>query len=38
LNNTSRQTLQTRSKIIQYLRHYFDERGFMEVETRMYLR
>ncbi|KAF2751150.1 lysyl-tRNA synthetase [Sporormia fimetaria CBS 119925] len=35
LNNSARQTLQTRSKIIQYLRHYFDEKGFMEVETPM---
>ncbi|KAF2277793.1 lysyl-tRNA synthetase [Westerdykella ornata] len=35
LNNTARQTLQTRSKIISYLRHYFDNKGFMEVETPM---
>lgn len=34
LNNTTRQTLQTRSKIIQHIRHFFDDRGFMEVETR----
>jgi len=35
LNNSARQTLQTRSRIISYLRQYFDNKGFMEVETPM---
>lgn len=33
LNPTNRKILKTRSKIIRYIRNYFDEREFYEVET-----
>jgi len=35
LNAETRRTFQNRAKIISYIRRYFDERGFMEVETPM---
>ncbi|MGE3295983.1 MAG: lysine--tRNA ligase [Porticoccaceae bacterium] len=35
INEESRQVFQRRSKIIDFLRHYLNERGFMEVETPM---
>jgi lysyl-tRNA synthetase class 2 len=34
-NPSTRTTFQIRSKIISYVRRYFDERGFLEVETPM---
>src|SRR5690625_580412 len=34
-NPTSKETFILRSKIIQSMRHYLDERGFLEVETPM---
>ncbi len=33
LNPKVRQVFRTRSKIIAFIRHYLDERGFLEVET-----
>lgn len=35
MNNRTRETFITRSKIVSYIRRYFDERGFIEVETPM---
>ncbi|WP_395946504.1 lysine--tRNA ligase [Caedibacter taeniospiralis] len=34
-NSDSRKVFQTRARIIQFMRHYFDEHRFMEVETPM---
>lgn len=34
-NSTSRDTIVTRSRIVSYIRRYFDERDFIEVETPM---
>jgi lysyl-tRNA synthetase class 2 len=35
LNESTRQTFQTRAKIISYIRRYLDARDFLEVETPM---
>lgn len=35
MNQEVRQTFQLRSKIISYIRRFFEERGFMDVETPM---
>ncbi|KAF2870679.1 lysyl-tRNA synthetase [Massariosphaeria phaeospora] len=35
MNDSTRETLITRAKIIRYIRRYFDDRGFLEVETPM---
>ena len=35
MNECTRQTFRTRTRIIQYLRDYLDGRGFLEVETPM---
>lgn len=35
MNNRTRETFITRSKVVSYIRRYFDERGFIEVETPM---
>lgn len=35
MNNSSRDVFVTRSKIVSYIRRYFDERDFVEVETPM---
>lgn len=35
MNNRTRETFITRSKIVSYIRKYFDDRGFIEVETPM---
>ncbi len=35
MNQEVRQTFQMRSKIISYIRRFFEERGFMDVETPM---
>ncbi|RPB19705.1 lysyl-tRNA synthetase [Terfezia boudieri ATCC MYA-4762] len=35
MNNRTRETFITRSKIVSYIRRYFDERDFIEVETPM---
>lgn len=35
INDKSRDILITRSKIVQYIRNYFDSNGFIEVETPM---
>lgn len=35
LNNRVRQTFQIRAKIISYIRQYFDQQGFLEIETPM---
>jgi len=35
VNPDTRRTFQIRSKIVSYIRRYFDERGFLEVETPM---
>ncbi|XP_066260531.1 lysine--tRNA ligase isoform X1 [Euwallacea similis] len=35
LNSHIRQTFQTRAKIITYIRKFFDEMGFLEIETPM---
>lgn len=34
-NARSRETIITRSRVVQYVRRYFDDRGFFEVETPM---
>ncbi|KAF2640139.1 lysyl-tRNA synthetase [Massarina eburnea CBS 473.64] len=35
MNDTTRETFITRSKIVKYVRKYFDERDFLEVQTPM---
>lgn len=35
MNNRTRDTFITRTKVIQYVRRFFDERNFLEVETPM---
>lgn len=35
LNNRVRQTFQIRAKIISYMRQFFDQLGFLEIETPM---
>merc|ERR1719447_1367086 len=35
INDDVRTTFYTRSKIVNYIRHYLDTRGFLEVETPM---
>jgi lysyl-tRNA synthetase class 2 len=35
MNECTRQTFRARTHIIQYLRHYLDSRGYLEVETPM---
>jgi lysyl-tRNA synthetase class 2 len=35
MNDRVRQTFITRSKIIRYIRRYFDDRDFLEVQTPM---
>jgi len=35
MNDHIRNTFQTRSKIVNFIRHYLDSRGFLEVETPM---
>jgi len=35
MNDTTRQTFRTRSKIVRYIRDFFEDRGFLEVETPM---
>jgi lysyl-tRNA synthetase class 2 len=35
MNDTTRKIFETRAKAIRYLRRYFDDRGFIEVETPM---
>ena len=35
MNQDVRETFNTRSKIVSYIRRFFDERGFMDVETPM---
>lgn len=35
LNNKVRQTFQIRAKIISYVRQFFDQLGFLEIETPM---
>merc|ERR1712137_553547 len=35
MNDNVRNTFQTRSKIVNFIRHYLDSRGFLEVETPM---
>ena len=35
MNQEVRETFNTRSKIVSYIRRFFDERGFMDVETPM---
>ncbi len=35
INNRTRDIFIRRTEIIRYLRRYFDERGFLEVETPM---
>jgi len=34
MNDSTRKIFETRSKVIRYLRRFFDDRGFIEVETR----
>jgi lysyl-tRNA synthetase class 2 len=34
MNDSTRQIFETRAKVIRYLRRFFDDRGFIEVETR----
>jgi lysyl-tRNA synthetase class 2 len=34
INNSTRQIFETRAKVIQYLRRFLDDKGFIEVETR----
>lgn len=35
MNDDVRQTFQIRAQIVNFVRHYFDARGFLEVETPM---
>jgi lysyl-tRNA synthetase class 2 len=35
MNDVARETFRVRTRIVQYLRSYLDERGFLEVETPM---
>jgi lysyl-tRNA synthetase class 2 len=35
MNDSTRQTLVTRTKIVKYIRKYLDERDFLEVQTPM---
>ena len=35
MNDATRQTFETRSKIIKYIRRFFDDRDFLEVQTPM---
>jgi len=35
MNEASRQTFQTRTRVVQFMRSYLDRRGFLEVETPM---
>lgn len=35
INEKNRETFMTRAKIIKYIRSYFDERGYLEIETPM---
>ncbi len=35
MNEVSRQTFRTRTRIVRYIRDYLDDRGFLEVETPM---
>ena len=35
MNDVARDTFRARTKIVSYIRHFLDERGFMEVETPM---
>ena len=35
MNDTTRETFRTRTRIIQFIRRFLDEKGFMEVETPM---
>ena len=35
MNDSTRQTFATRSKIVRYIRKYFDDRDFLEVQTPM---
>ncbi len=35
MSETSRETFRIRTKVVQYIRRFFDELGFMEVETPM---
>ncbi len=35
MNDTTRETFRTRTRIIQFVRRFLDEKGFMEVETPM---
>jgi len=35
MNEASRRTFQTRTRVVQFIRSYLDRRGFLEVETPM---
>lgn len=35
VNDETRETFKTRSRLVQYLRHFFDDRDYVEVETPM---
>jgi lysyl-tRNA synthetase, class II len=35
LNNSTREVFEIRAKIINYIRHFLDNRSFLEVETPM---
>ncbi|OGI41048.1 MAG: lysine--tRNA ligase [Candidatus Muproteobacteria bacterium RBG_16_62_13] len=35
MNEVTRDTFRTRTRIVQYIRHFLDQRGFLEVETPM---
>jgi len=34
INDSTRETFETRSKIIKYIRRFLDDRDFLEVQTR----